>query len=122
VAEREIYSAEERIGRLPGDYREFLGDLGWLEAGHYEIFGLGDDVPMHMDLIGMTLDERANFHLPGNLIPIMNSGGGDLYCFDCSGSGKPGVLLWEHDSSPRKGISVVGESFSSWLLERLSYV
>jgi hypothetical protein len=119
VTAGEISLAEERIGVLPGEFREFLADLGWLAVRHYEIFGLGGSVPKHLNLVNITIDERSNFGLPQNMIPIMNNGGGDLYCFDGGGPGRANVLLWDHESSPRRGAYVAGRSFSAWLLDLL---
>jgi hypothetical protein len=120
ISERD--HALQKDAPLPGDYRVFLADLGWLAAGHYEIFGLGEDAPMHLNLVEMTLDERSNFGLPENLIPIMKNGRGDLYCFDGSGARGRKVLLWDHESSPRRGAFLAGESFSAWLLGLLESI
>lgn len=69
-------------GPIEVDYRRFLLELGWGGAGHLELFGLGNDVPRHLDCIERTLSERTEMHprIPHDLLPIMNNGGGDHYC------------------------------------------
>jgi hypothetical protein len=116
ATDQEINNAELRIGALPDEYRSFLADFGWLAVRQYEIYGLGSDVPRHLNLVHMTLDERSNYGLPSNLVPIMNNGAGDLYCFD---GAKPEIIFWDHYASPLKGTSMVDPSFSAWLLNLL---
>ena len=107
------------IGPFPRDYRRFLAEFGWAAVLHFEINGVGPDVPHHLDLVQVTLDERKNFGLPPHLIPVMNDGGGNLYCFEGGrGGSNEQILFWDHETSHASGPTVVAESFSAWL-ERL---
>jgi len=69
---------------IAGAYKRFLSDFGWGGARGLEIFGLGDSVPTHLDLIALTTSERLEMHphLPSHLLPLANSGTGDLFCLD----------------------------------------
>lgn len=74
--------AQEVLGvPFSESYRRFLMDFGWAEIGHFEVYGLGADVPEYLDVVKQTLWERieAGYHLPRHLVPIMNNGGGDHY-------------------------------------------
>ncbi|HVV75604.1 MAG TPA: SMI1/KNR4 family protein [Mycobacteriales bacterium] len=109
-----IKAAEETLGvRFPSEYVHFLGDFGWLAIGAAEIFGLGEDAPPYLDVVGMTLAERRDQQpsLPNNLVPVMNDGGGNLYCLDCASPGGS-IVLWGHVGEMRE----VCVSFSRWLM------
>lgn len=73
---------------FPDSYRRFLREFGWAAFGPLEVFGLGPQVPQYLDVVTITRTERleAGLCLAGNLIPIANDGGGNLYCLD-TGSG-----------------------------------
>jgi hypothetical protein len=120
ATDTEVIEAVGRIGVLPADFQAFLREFGWIAVMHYEIFGLGADVPAHQDLVAMTHDERVNYGLPSHLTPIMNDGGGNLYCFDSRATGDA-VWLWDHEASPRSGLSRAGDSFVEWLLRLIEH-
>lgn len=78
ASEAEIAVAEKTLGvPIQGDYRRFLLEFGWGGAESLELFGLGADVPRHLDLVEITLSERTEMHprLPHHLLPLMNNGG-----------------------------------------------
>lgn len=54
-----IERAEAMVGRLPSDYRSFLSRFGYASVGSNEIFGLGIDVPDHLNVVEMTLTEAG---------------------------------------------------------------
>ncbi len=120
-----IGAAERGLGvALIGGYRTFLERFGWLGVGSTEIYGLGTDVPKHVHLVDITLSERAEMHprLRRNLIPVMNDGGGNLYCIDMtSGTDEdPPVVFWDHDLDADQEPERVSPSFEEWLYDRLS--
>ena len=116
--ETEIAEAQTTIGRLPDDYVKFVREFGWLAIDHYGIFGLGLNVPNHLDLRFMTLDERENYGLPCHRIPIMNDGGGSPYSFDVQiDSATAGVVLWDHDASSTGHQFRVASSFTDGCLD-----
>src|SRR5882757_10057180 len=85
VVESEIVRAESRLQiRINGEYRTFLQTYGWGGVGSVEVFGLGSDVPQFLDLVRVTESERTEMHprLAPHLLPVMNDGGGNLYCLD----------------------------------------
>lgn len=101
---------------IQGDYRRFLLDFGWGGAGDFELYGLGSDVPPYLNLIAITHSERTEMHpaLRHELIPVMNDGGGNLYCLD-SASAKPCVVFWDHEGAEAQNPAVEAEDFSSWV-------
>lgn len=125
--EEEIAGAERAIGvQLPEDYKLFLRDLGWGGAGHWELYGLGEDVPSHLDLVDNTHFHRTERQVPvpATLVPIMDDGGGNAYCFDTerTKNGRAPIVLWylelEEDQVPED----VAPEFASWFQERVQQV
>ncbi|WP_375546595.1 SMI1/KNR4 family protein [Actinophytocola gossypii] len=84
VSNNEIVAAERALGPFPGGYREFLSEFGWLEFGSCEVYGLGSGKPDYMDVVRMTLSERAQpaVPLPESWVCVMNDGAGNLFSFD----------------------------------------
>jgi len=117
ASEEEVDAAERILGiAIRGDYRQFLLELGWGGVGCMELFGLGSDVPRHLDLVRVTLRERHDLHphLRVELLPIMNNGGGDLYCLDTTTSG-PKVVGWWHEEGESQTPTHEADDFSTWL-------
>jgi SMI1-KNR4 cell-wall len=109
----EINEAEGRLGlAFPPDYRRLLHDFGWIQVGPTEIFGLGKGIPRYLDVVEMTLAERrdATPTLPSELLPVMNDGGGNLYCLNCNDASAP-LVIWDHVS----GSSALEIGFVDWL-------
>lgn len=113
----EIRLAETAIGTaFPDDLREFLREFGWMSSDEIELFGLGGDVPIHLDLVHMTLSERAEMYppLPDNLLALSNDGAGNLFCL----LGK-GVVLWDHELGADQDPEPISPSFYRWVIERV---
>ena len=54
--------------------------------------------------------------LPNELLPIMNDGGGNLYCIDTRGNlEEPTVVAWYHDLEYEQTPESVAEGFASWV-------
>jgi len=104
---------------IAGDYRDFVESLGWGGADDFEIYGLGADVPDHLDLCAMTESERtvANPPLPANLLPLLNDGGGNLYCIDLLAG--EDVVIWDHERSSDQTPERVAPNFSALLQQLL---
>lgn len=102
---------------LPLSYEEFLGEFGWGSVDHWEIFGLGSDVPPYLDLIRTTLAERRAGLSP-YLVPVMNDGGGNLYCLDTSrfAEDECPIVLWNHEDQKTHCIA---SDFAVWVLRKL---
>ncbi|HOF18852.1 MAG TPA: SMI1/KNR4 family protein [Phycisphaerae bacterium] len=86
---------------FPEDFKAFLSAVGWCSVGHLEFFGLGRDVPPHLDLVRVTEMERRTRHpsLRADLIPLMNDGAGNLPSLataESNGESCP-VVFWSHD-------------------------
>ena len=116
ATEFDIQEAQQALDlSILGDYRKFLLDFGWGGAGNFELYGLGSDVPPHLNLIAITHSERTEMSPPlrQELIPVMNDGGGNLYCLD-SASAKPCVVFWDHEGGEAQNPAVEAEDFSSW--------
>jgi hypothetical protein len=113
-----IAAAEREVGSIPEDYRSFISEFSWLAADSYEIFGLGASVPSYLDLVRNTRDERQRGGLPDDLIPVMNNGGGDLFCVRVADgpTADGAVVRWSHEDSSS---SIEGDGFSVWLVDLL---
>ena len=50
--EASVAAAAKALGlAIPSALREYLTRFGHLELGHFELFGLGKDVPEYLDLV-----------------------------------------------------------------------
>lgn len=75
ASQSQIAEAEGALGvSFPDSYRRFLAELGWVSVDSDEIFGLGDGVPGHLELVRVTHSERTEFrpHIPSHLVPLLN--------------------------------------------------
>jgi cell wall assembly regulator SMI1 len=122
---QEIELAEERLGvELPGSYKEFLGQFGWASLEGLEIYGLGTDVPAHLNLVKVTLSERAEMRprLPSRLVPLMNDGAGNHYCLDVASreQGECPVVFWDHNVGESQVLEYVALNLEAWLSEELN--
>lgn len=118
----EVSGAEEKLGpRVEGTYRDFLRRFGWGSFADIEIFGLGDDVPSHLDLLQVTESERHELEsrLQPHLVPLSNDGAGNLYCLDTRVSDEPPVVFWDHEAPSSQTPAVVAAGFATWLIESL---
>lgn len=122
ASEAEINTASTQLGiNLAGGYRLFLLRFGWGGFGSIEIFGLGADVPPYLSLTEMTRSEREEMspRLPSHLVPLMNDGGGNLYCLDSRVEGEPPVVFWDHTAGEQQEPTKVTSDFMVWLAERV---
>jgi hypothetical protein len=104
---------------MPDTYRRFVAEFGWIVAGPIEIFGIGTDVPDFMNMMRLALSERSEMHPPlaSHLLPVMNDGGGDLYCIDCSLSDPdPPIVIRDHDTGGLSRARPDADHFTTWLL------
>jgi SUKH superfamily protein len=124
ASEQEIHAASTRLGvNLVGGYRRFLQRFGWGGVGSLELFGLGPDVPPHLNLVDLTESERTEMRpaLPSHLIPFMNDGGGNLYCLDSRRNGEPPVVFWDHTASEEQEPEFTAPDFVSWMAEWIEH-
>lgn len=125
VSTSEVAEAENAIGPLPGDFKEFLLRFGWLEFGSYEVYGLGSGKPDYLDVMRMTLLERTQpaVPLPEGWVCVMNDGAGNLVSFDTGdvvGNAEyVPVYLWNHELGTNQDPEVLAGSFHGWLVSLL---
>lgn len=104
-------------------YRQFLAEFGWGGAQDLELFGTGADVPQFLDVASAMVLERTEFSppLPLDLLPVLNDGGGNLYCLarPSNESDDWPVVFWDHELGVNQVPQIVASSFGSWLLSRL---
>jgi hypothetical protein len=78
LTEDDIDQIEEDLGiTLPPSYRELVLSCDG-EEFYGTIYWLGDDVPDHFSMI----ETRGAMEMPSFLLPLIDLGDGDLYCFD----------------------------------------
>lgn len=125
ATEEEINAASALLGvPFKGDYRRFLRRFGWGGVGHWEVFGLGSDVPSHLNLSVLTQSERTEMHprIPHHLLPFRNDGGGNHYCLDTRVPGEPPVVFWDHEAGEKQKPYRVADNFLSWLVAKFEAV
>lgn len=121
ISDAEIATAETVLElRVEGSYRQFLRKFGWGSVEHLELYGLGG--PPHLDLIRVTISERAEMEppLPAHFLPVMNDGGGNLFCLDTNIKKEPPVVFWDHNGDRNQIAEIEGVSFTLWLWEQLN--
>ncbi len=116
----EILLAEAALGVVLSDsYRAFVREFGWGGAPGWELFGLGPDVPFHLDLVGVTTSERNEPpRLPHHLVPLMSDGADNRFCLDTSrrsSYGEAPVVFWEGKLGEGQAPDEVAPDFLSWL-------
>lgn len=120
VTSAEIAGAERDLAiRIEGGYRQFLREFGWGGVEHLELFGLGG--PSHLDLVRVTESERSEMEpaLPQHLLPVMNDGGGNLFCLDTTVPDEPPIVFWDHTAGVDQVPDAEAASFQSWLAQLL---
>ncbi|WP_080682328.1 SMI1/KNR4 family protein [Sorangium cellulosum] len=117
ATEEDIAAAEQALGiPLRGGYRDFLRSFGWGGVSHFELYGLGADVPQYLHLVSITQSERRTMtpRLPPHLIPIMNDGGGNLFCLNTT-INEPTIVLWDHEHGEDQQPEWEASTFVEWL-------
>lgn len=117
-----IRAAEQVLGvQFPKDYITFLRKYGWARLMYDEMYGVGESVPDHLNLITNTVRERTDFRpfMPKYLVPVLGDGAGNHFCLDLSkvGSESCPVVFWDHDEVESQSPKTVGPSFSDWIVE-----
>jgi SMI1-KNR4 cell-wall len=120
----EIAGAESILAtRFSAGFRAFLEHFGWLALEDVEIYGIGHGVPKHMNLIEITLSERTEMRpkLRQDLVPLMNDGGGNLYCLApaTESAGAGAIVFWDHDLGADQEPEIIAASFEEWLSAKL---
>jgi len=120
----EILDAEQKLGiQFIGSFRRFLERFGWIGVGPVEIYGIGTDVPKHLNLVEITLSERSEMRpaLRHEFIPVMNDGRGNLYCLDTAYriDIEVPIVLWDHEQGSGQRPTKISKSFAEWLDAKL---
>lgn len=116
----EIRRAENLLQvKFPTSYRLFLENWGWMAIEHLEFYGLGSDVPHHLNLIRITMSERKEAvpALNSKLVPLLNDGAGNLYCLNTRrlNDDECSIVFWDHEGGPDQQAEEVAPSFVEWL-------
>jgi len=105
--------------QLPSDFRQFLGNYGFLDGEIVHVFGLpgaDDDLP---SLAAVTLALRlGHADTPLELVPIQHVEGGFFACQVCAPqrtSREPVVLLDGANPRPVAALTVLASSFTEYL-------
>ncbi len=122
VPEHVVRHAEERLGlSFPSSVRKNLMRFGYLELGHYELFGLGEGVPDFLRLVEIATSERTETGCPlrRDLVPLLNDGGGNLYCVATTDENVGAVVFWDHSAGSAQEPDVHAPSLDAWIGEML---
>jgi cell wall assembly regulator SMI1 len=123
VTDRAIQTAEEDLNvTFPPDLKDYLRRFGHIEFGPFELLGLGDEIPKYLDIVGITKSERieSGCPLPTNLVPLLNDGGGNLYCVAVSDEQTGSIVFWDHEAGPEQEPELHASSLEEWMLDLLS--
>ena len=122
ISELALRTAEEELElTFPLQLCDYLMQFGHLELGHFELFGLGYSVPEYLDLVRMTLSERMDSGCPlrKDLIPLLNDGGGNLYCITAGRKQTGAIILWDHAAGPDQEPDAHAPTFQEWMIQLL---
>ena len=106
ATEIDISNSEESLGLIfPEQFRSYLSTIGWLEIEANELYGLGSNIPEHLNIISNTEWERneAEEPLPKHLIPFLNDGMGNHYCIDINNKHSK-VVFWDYELQEQEDI------------------
>jgi hypothetical protein len=110
-------------GPLPVDFKQYLQEFGWLAFGAYELYGLGPDVPSHLNVVDRSRElwnGDGNYKLPSALLPLYE-GGGWFYCLSRLHHGQP-VVCWSQEYDDLGEGQPYDETYSSWSRWIVDYV
>jgi hypothetical protein len=83
-----------------------------------DIFSVRPDPPA-LNIVAVNLEERRNAHpaLPASLVAFVNSGGGDLCCFDTPAfkDGECPIVWWDHEADDDQVPELAAASFLDWI-------
>jgi hypothetical protein len=122
--EATIAGAEARLGvGLPASYRSFLREFGWGGIPPLDVFGLGENVRPHLDLVRQNEELRASGRpkLPKHLVAVAEDGGGNPLCLDTQqmqGEECP-VVFWSNEESGHQVPMEMAKNFGEWLWEKV---
>jgi SMI1-KNR4 cell-wall len=114
----EIENAERLLQvTFPDALCEYLRRFGSLEVGYHEMYGLGSGLPAYLQMVAMTISERteSGCPLPTELVPILNDGGGNLYCVDTRQPNSGRIVLWNHSKGTAQEPEPQSSSLPEWI-------
>ncbi len=121
VYEAELRELEKHLGiGLPEDYRQFLGEFGFVDWPEI-VYGV-DRSLRPGDTLLKTIERERNLLLPAlppHLIPFSPNGLGSHYCLDLESKrhNSSRVVYWRHEVLEGQVPEHAFDSFSAWLAE-----
>lgn len=118
----EIERAEGMLGiTFSRQYREFNEKYGYLSFSGNEIFGIDPNnlEELEGNAVAYALNDREEYNLPNNLIPIYNFDDGCMAYLDFSnlnGDGEPVVVMVEFNGEEYEIIECIAEDFGDFVL------
>jgi cell wall assembly regulator SMI1 len=119
VTDEIVHTAEEALNvTFPSDLKDYLKRFGHIEVGHFELFGLGEEIPQYLDIVRVTKSERteSGCPLPANLVPLLNDGGGNLYCVSVSDEQPGRIVFWDHEVGPKQEPELHAACLEEWMI------
>lgn len=123
-SQEEIKKSEELLGvKFSKQCREFYEQYGYLSFFGNEIFGIDpydDSGELEGNSVAYAINDREEYGLPINLIPIYNFDDGLMAYLDYSSlnkDGEPCVIAAEFDGSEYHIEETVAEDFGEFLLQ-----
>lgn len=126
ISEKSILISEKKLGSiLPISYKSYLCDFGWLSFDSFEIYGLGEKIPPHLDLVkqNLKIHNLYNGILPKELIIFYEYGNGDYNCFNTLKNilGESPIVTWNHEAMKIDEYGSKPIFFINWLTKKLKF-
>jgi hypothetical protein len=119
IDENTLTELEQGLGvSLPGGYRSFLRQLGWLSAPTVEVFGAGADLPAGLDLRARSAQARSD-GVPPHLVPFAREPNGGIHYLDTSHEGPYESPVYDGLAGEPAAPVYGGHDFASWLWMRI---
>lgn len=119
-----ITAAERELGsKFPPSYKRLIEEFGTWDIAGEEFLGVYQTPGMGSKILGSpaeSLEARARYGMPSDLIVVMFDGMGGLIVLDASQADREGeypVLVWNPGSIDREGMEKVGDSLGSFALD-----
>ena len=122
-SEEDIKKAEEMLGiKFSRQMTDFYSKYGYMSFFGTEIFGIDPDnlTVLEGNSVAYALNDRIEYLLPNEWIPIYNCGNGDMVFLDYSNlnpDGEPKVILASCQMDTYEQIDTLADDFGDFILE-----
>ena len=123
-SEEEIEQSERVLNiSFSNQHREFLSKYGYLSFAGNEIFGInpdGDSGILEDNSVAYAINDRKEYHLPKEWIPIYNFEDGNMAYLDYSSLNiekEPKVIMAFYDGAKYVIVETIADDFGDFFLQ-----